>query len=199
MSRVLPFMPPQQRIQDQFQASIHTLVDAVDLLAEPIARSAELITNSLMHEGKILCCGNAGCGLYAQYAAAILTDKLDRERPGLAAIALSGCAAADISHDPADPAFSRQVSALGHGGDILLAISTFGHAPATLAAVRVAQSRGMIVIALVGGEGGELAEILREQDVLICAPADSPARIHETLLLAIHCLCDGIDYLLLGA
>jgi D-sedoheptulose 7-phosphate isomerase len=89
--------------------------------------------------------------------------------------------------------------ALGHAGDVLLAISTFGHVAAVLEAVRVAQSRGYRIIALVGGDGGALAEILGEPDVLICAPSDSPARIHETLLLTIHCLCDGIDYLLLGA
>ena len=45
----------------------------------------------------------------------------------------------------------------------------------------------------------EIIHKLREADVLICAPADSPTRIHETLLLSTHCLCDGIDYLLLGA
>jgi len=190
-------MPLTQRIQDQFQASIHTLVDAADLLSEPIGRSAQILTDCLMHEGKILACGSGASGLAAQYVTAILTDKLDRDRPGLAAIALPGVGA--VLGDASDPGFARQVSALGHPGDVLLAVSTFGQARAVIEATRTAQERGMIVIALVGGEGGALAEILREDDVLICAPADSPTRIHETLLLAIHCLCDGIDYFLLGA
>lgn len=192
-------MPLNQRIHDQFQASVHTLVDAVDLLAEPIGQSVQMLTDCLLHEGKILTCGNGASGLSAQYVAAILTDKLDRDRPGLAAIALTGGAANGQAADPANPVFARQVSALGHPGDVLLAISTFGQSPAVVEAVRAAQSRDMQVIALVGGEGGALAEILRENDVLICAPADSPGRIHETLLLTIHCLCDGIDYLLLGS
>ncbi len=190
-------MPPSQRIQDQFQASIHTLVDAAELLSEPIGRSVQILTDCLMHEGKILACGSGASGLAARHAAAILTDKLDKDRPGLAAIALPGAGAALGDSD--EPGFARQVSALGHPGDILLAVSTFGQSRAVIEAARAAQERGMIVIALVGGEGGALAEILREDDVLICAPADSPSRIHETLLLAIHCLCDGIDYLLLGA
>jgi D-sedoheptulose 7-phosphate isomerase len=190
-------MPLSQRIQDQFQASIHTLVDAAELLSEPIDRSVQLLTHCLMQEGKILTCGSGASGLAAQYAASILTDKLDRDRPGLAAIALPGGGAA--LSDASEPGFARQVSALGHAGDVLLAVSTFGQSRAVLEAARGAQERGMIVIALVGSEGGALAEILREDDVLICAPADSPARIHETLLLAIHCLCDGIDYSLLGA
>ncbi len=192
-------MPLNQRVQDQFQASIHTLVDALDLLSEPIARSVQLLTDCLMHEGKILACGNGASALTAQYVAAVLTDKLDRDRAGVAAITQRGGAESGPAVDPAEPALARQVAALGHSGDVLLAYSTFGQSVAVLEAVQVAQSRDMIVIALVGGDGGTLAEILREADVLICAPADSPTRIHETLLLSTHCLCDGIDYLLLGA
>lgn len=190
-------MPVSRRIQDQFQASIHTLVDATELLSEPIDRAVHTLTDCLMHEGKILTCGSGASGLAARYVAAILTDKLDKDRPGLAAIALPGDGA--LLGDAAEPGFARQVSALGHPGDVLLAISTFGQSRAMIDAARGAQERGMIIIALVGGEGGALAEILREEDVLICAPSDSPTRIHETLLLAIHCVCDGIDYLLLGA
>ena len=193
-------MPLSQRIQDQFQASIHTLVVAADLLSEPIGQSAQLLTDCLMREGKILACGSGSSGLMARYATAILTDRLDRDRPGLAAFALTGRGAApNEAADPADPTFARQISALGHPGDVLLAVSAFGQSRAVIEAARAAQERGMIVIALVGGEGGALAEILREEDVLICAPADSSTRINETLLLAIHCVCDGIDYLLLGA
>lgn len=192
-------MPLPQRIQDQFQASIHTLADAADLLSEPIDKAVQLITDCLMHEGKVLTCGSGASGLAAGYVAAILTDRLDKDRPGLAAIALSGSAMPGEASDPANPTFARLVTALGHPGDVLLAVSTYGRSQAVIEAVRAAQGRDMIIIALVGGEGGTLAEILREDDVLICAPAESPARIHETLLVTIHCLCDGIDYLLLGA
>jgi D-sedoheptulose 7-phosphate isomerase len=44
-----------------------------------------------------------------------------------------------------------------------------------------------------------LGEILTENDILICVPAESAPRIHETILLTVHCLCDGIDFFLLGA
>ena len=186
-----------QRIQDQFQVSIHTLAGAADLLSEPIERSVMMLTDCLMREGKILTCGNGASGLAARHLAAILVDKLDQDRPGLAALALSGTGSA--MGDAASPDFARQVAALGQPGDILLAVSTFGNNSAVIEAARAAQEREMSVIVLVGGEGGALAEILREEDVLICAPADTPARIHESLLLVIHCLCDGIDYLLLGA
>jgi D-sedoheptulose 7-phosphate isomerase len=190
-------MPLNQRILDQFQSSILTLTDAVELLAEPIGQATQKLTDCLMQEGKILICGNGASNLLANHAATILTHRLEKDRPGLAAIALSGSGAAMSDAD--SPDFARQISALGHPGDVLLAIASFGQSPAVTHAARAAQERGMIVIALVGGEGGALAEILREEDVLICAPAESAARIHETLVLAVHCICDGIDFLLLGA
>ena len=54
------------------------------------------------------------------------------------------------------------------------------------------------VVALTGKGGGEIAGLLRDTDVHICAPSERTARIQEIHLLTIHCLCDGIDCLLLG-
>ena len=56
----------------------------------------------------------------------------------------------------------------------------------------------MGVIALTGRNGGRLAELLASKDVHICVPAVSTARIQEVHLLALHCICDAIDCLLLG-
>jgi D-sedoheptulose 7-phosphate isomerase len=192
-------MPLTQRIQDQFQASIQILADAADTLAEPIGHAARIMTDCLLGEGKILACGVGPSGLAGQHLTAILTDRLEKDRPGLAAIALRSDGAALV--DEADPtqSFARQVAALGHPGDVLLAFTTFGHARGVLEAVRFAQERDMRVVALSGGDGGMVAEILGEDDVLICVPAESAPRIHEATLLAVHCLCDGIDYFLLGA
>ena len=50
----------------------------------------------------------------------------------------------------------------------------------------------------VGCWGGKIGQMLREGDIHLCVPAERTARIQETHLLAIHCLCDGIDCLLLG-
>jgi D-sedoheptulose 7-phosphate isomerase len=150
-------------------------------------------------EGKILACGVGPSGLAGQHLAAILAGRLEKDRPGLACVALRGDGAAMV--DDADPAlgFARQVSALGHPGDILVAFSAYGQARAVVEAIRAAQDRDMRVVALAGGDGGMVAEILSENDVLICLPAESAPRIHEITLVAVHCLCDGIDFFLLGA
>jgi D-sedoheptulose 7-phosphate isomerase len=192
-------MPLTQRIHDQFQASIQVLIDAADSLAEPIGQASRVMTDCLLGEGKILTCGVGPSGLASLHLAAILSDRLDKDRPGLASIALRGDGAAMV--DDADPAqgFARQVLALGHPGDILVVFSTYGHALASVEAARAAQERDMRVVVVTGGDSGMLGEILGDNDILICVPAESAQRIHETILLTVHCLCDGIDFFLLGA
>jgi D-sedoheptulose 7-phosphate isomerase len=67
-----------------------------------------------------------------------------------------------------------------------------------LEAVRAAHERQMIVVALTGKSGGQIADILGSEDIHICVPANNTARIQEVHVLAMHCLCDAIDCLLLG-
>ena len=43
------------------------------------------------------------------------------------------------------------------------------------------------------------AELLANEDVHICVPSDRTSRVQEVHLLTLHCRCDGIDTLLLGA
>jgi D-sedoheptulose 7-phosphate isomerase len=90
------------------------------------------------------------------------------------------------------------VLALGQPNDVLLAISTSGNSPNVVAAVRAAHEREMKVVALTGRGGGEIAKRLAAGDVHLCVPHDQTARIQEVHLLTLHCLCDGIDCLLLG-
>ena len=187
------------RIQDQFEASIQAIQEGLSILEEPIEQAVQLLTGCLMSEGKILICGNGASGLAARHMAAILADRFDRERPGLAAVALERDGAAMMDDTDSTLGLARQVAALGHPGDALVALSIFGETDSVMAAVRMAQEREMRVLVLCGGDGGRLAETLGDQDVLICVPTLSAPRVIETQFLLIHCLCDGIDYFLLGA
>ena len=94
--------------------------------------------------------------------------------------------------------YSKQIHALVLKGDILLAISTSGNSSNVVRAIEAAHERNMKVIALTGKSGGEMAETLNGNDLELRVPADSTARIQETHLLIIHCLCDLIDHQLLG-
>jgi D-sedoheptulose 7-phosphate isomerase len=155
----------------------------------------------LVNDGKILACGNGGSAGDAQHFAAELVGRFEAERQELAAIALTTDSSilTAVANDYAfDVVFAKQVRALGRAGDVLLAISTSGNSVNVIKAIEAAHDNDMSVVALTGKGGGRIGQMLREGDIHLCVPAERTARIQETHLLAIHCLCDGIDCLLLG-
>lgn len=190
------------RVAQHFEDSAQTKLAAVDALAAPIAAAVETMTQSLLNGGKILACGNGGSAGDAQHFAAELVGRFERERQELAAIALTvdSSILTAIGNDYGFAhVFSKQVRALGHPGDVLLAISTSGNSGNVVEAIKAAHEHDVRVIALTGRGGGQIGELLRDDDIHLCVPADRTARIQETHLLIVHCLCDGIDALLLGA
>jgi D-sedoheptulose 7-phosphate isomerase len=190
-----------ERIQGHFEQSARLKLDTAPLLAVPIARAADRILQCVMSDGKVLACGNGGSAADSQHFAAEMVNRFEQERPGLAAIALTTDTSilTSIANDYAyQQVFARQVSALGHPGDVLLAISTSGNSDSVVRAAQAARERDMSVIALTGRDGGNLAEQMSDSDILICVPADNTARIQEIHLLTIHCLCDVVDSVLLG-
>ena len=190
------------RVSQHFAESAKTKQTSAGLLAAPIAQAAELMVKCLLANGKILACGNGGSAADCQHFAAELIGRFERERPGLAAIALTTDTSAltAIANDyDYDQVFARQVQALGQASDVLLAISTSGNSKNVIAAIAAAHERDMQVVALTGKSGGKIGGLLAKEDVHICVPSDRTARIQEVHLLTLHCLCDGIDTLLLGA
>jgi len=190
------------RISQHFTDSAHLKLQALEVLAEPIAAAAERMVQCLMNEGKIMSCGNGGSAADAQHFSAEMLNRFERERPGLAAIALTtdSSTMTSIANDYAfEQIFSKQLRALGQPNDLLLAISTSGNSKNILEAVHAAHEREIAVIALTGNGGGQIAEALYQSDIHLCVPSTVTARIQEIHLLTLHCLCDAIDYTLLGA
>ena len=186
-----------QRINQNFQDSISTKQIAAAILPEPIAQAAQAMVQCILNGGKILSCGNGGSAGDAQHFSSEMLNRFEMERPGLAAMALTtdSSTITSIANDYSyDQIFSKQVTALGQPGDILLAISTSGNSVNVNKAVQAAHERDMQVVALSGKQGGELTSILSPNDAEIRVPSDSTARIQEVHLLAIHCLCDLIDH-----
>jgi D-sedoheptulose 7-phosphate isomerase len=190
------------RIRRQFNDSAQLKLKAHEVLAEPIARATEIMVKALLANGKILACGNGGSAADSQHFSAELLNRFERERPGLAAIALTTDTSTltSIANDyDYEQVFSKQVSALGQPGDVLFAISTSGNSKNVSRALSAAHEREMRVVALTGRGGGEIGKLLVPEDVHICVPHSQTARIQEVHLLTLHCLCDGIDCMLLGA
>jgi D-sedoheptulose 7-phosphate isomerase len=191
----------EQRIQQHFIDSADLNYQAGPALSKPISQAMQALLACVTSGGKILACGSGVSGLLAAQFAAQFVSRFERERPELAAIALP--------NDPSDPAadrsdaidrdrFARQVRALGQAGDVLLALSVSGQAASVLGAIEAAHEREMTVVALLAANGGAAGRALRETDVQVNVPHERAARIHEVHLLALHCLCDGVDAQLLG-
>jgi len=190
-----------QRATGLFADSLAVKTQAMQCLPETIANAARQMAVALHNGNKILSCGNGGSAGDAQHFSSELLNRFERERPSLAAIALTtdSSTITSIANDYAyREIFVKQINALGNKNDILLAISTSGNSENVFAAVETAHQKQMKVVLLSGRDGGTIAKILKENDVEIRVPAHSTARIQEVHLLVIHCLCDLIDEQLFG-
>lgn len=185
-----------ERIKYNFKESIQTKITAADTIVEAIEQASKIMVQCLLNNRKILSCGNGGSAADAQHFSAEMLNRFESERPSLPAIALTTnpSTVTSIANDyNYREIFSKQIKALGQKDDVLLAISTSGNSKNILDAIEAAHMRELSVIVLSGRDGGEMANILTPNDIEIRVPAESTARIQETHLLIIHCLCDIID------
>ena len=194
----------EQRIQQQFFESADLKYQSAEVLSRPIEQAATALVAGLTAGGRLLVAGLGPSASLAQLVATELMGTFERERPGLAALALGGdgsllsALAALPGAEGLQSVLARQVDTLGQPGDMLLLIDSVGDHPALLAAAAAAQAKDMTLIALTGRTGGALRTLLGETDVLVAVPHERRVRVLETQLLVLHCLCDAIDLQLLG-
>lgn len=185
-----------ERVKQHFNESIQTKILALETMTPQIVNAGQLMVRCLLNDNKILSCGNGGSASDAQHFSAEMLNRFEAERPSLPAFALTAdCSTlTSIANDyHFEQIFSKQIKALGQTNDLLLAISTSGNSANIIQAVHTAHDRNMHVIALTGRSGGQLAKLLKPEDIEIRVPSESTARIQETHILVIHCLCDFID------
>ena len=153
---------------------------------EKIEKAAGLMADAIIHNGKILSCGNGGSPCDAMHFAEELTGRDRDNRRALPAIAISdvshlSCVSNDFGYEYV---FSRYIEALGQPGDVLLGLSTSGNSANIIRATEAAKAKGMKIIILSGKDGGKLAGIA---DVEIRVPHFGYAdRIQEIHIKVIH-------------
>jgi len=171
----------EQRIQQQFFENADLLYQAGEALARPLAEAAQTLLGSLTAGGKLLVAG----GVLADVFAGLCVRGFERERPPLAAVALSAAPVA------------LSVRALGLPGDVLLLVDDGAGEVDAAQAVAAAHDKEMAVVALAGIDPPWRAS-LTETDVLIALPHERSARVRELQLLALHTLADAVDLQLMG-
>ncbi|MGB5014758.1 MAG: SIS domain-containing protein [Pyrinomonadaceae bacterium] len=160
---------------------------------EGIEECANLIIDAVLAGKKVLICGNGGSAADAQHIAAEFVGRYETERRALPAIALTTDTSAltALANDYSfERIFARQVEALAHEGDCLIAISTSGNSPNVIAAVMEARRKGCTVIGMTGAKGKKLASLC---DSCILIPSDRTARIQEAHITIAHIWCEMID------
>jgi D-sedoheptulose 7-phosphate isomerase len=171
--------------------ALHERVRQANL--QPILDAAAAIAESFRGGGKLLLFGNGGSAADAQHVAAELVGRFQRERPALAAIALTADTSvlSSIGNDYAfERVFARQVEALGREGDVAFGISTSGRSPNVLSGLTTARERGLKTLALTGGDGGAIG---RAADTHLNVAADSTARVQEVHRTLLHVICDLVE------
>jgi D-sedoheptulose 7-phosphate isomerase len=176
----------EQRIQQQFFDSADLQFRCAETLARPIADATAALQTAITGGGKVLACGSGPGVALAAHVARLLAGRFERERPPLAALALGAHAAHAV----------QDVLALGLPGDVLLYIDDGeGHSARVISA---AQGKDMTVVVLAGRGASAFGELLADTDVLVAVPHERAARVAEMQMLVLHCLCDALDFQLMG-
>jgi D-sedoheptulose 7-phosphate isomerase len=169
------------------------LVDDLEMLSSEIA-------GVIRGGGKILICGNGGSAADSSHMAAEMIVRLTskRNRDSLPAIALNADSAiltAAGNDFGFEQIYARQVQGLGNKGDILIIISTSGNSANLVAAAKAAKEKGLITVGLLGGDGGQLAEMV---DRKLIVPHNLVQRIQEEQIFMIHLMVELVESELFG-
>jgi D-sedoheptulose 7-phosphate isomerase len=162
-------------------------------LREPFERILTVCADAVRAGGKLLFFGNGGSAADAQHLATELTVRYAKDRPAIAAVALTTDSSAltaagnDLGFEQV---FSRQIEALGRAGDVAVGITTSGRSPNVIRAFEVAKAMRLVTVAFTGGAGGEAARVA---DHVLLVPSDVTARIQEMHITLGQMLCAGLE------
>jgi D-sedoheptulose 7-phosphate isomerase len=182
--------------------TLHLIRDALDDSARvklalrdqagQIAALAAAVADAFRAGGRLYACGNGGSACDAMHLVEELVARYKRDRPGLPAHHLLDAATLTCWSNDYDfqSAFARQVEAMARPGDVLVAISTSGGSPNVVRAVEAAATRGVTTLALVGRDGGRLAELCTHA---LIVPSFATERIQEAHITVIHLLCELVE------
>jgi D-sedoheptulose 7-phosphate isomerase len=173
--------------------NLRRLEEELEAMKPSVLRAAQLLRACLAGGGKLLLFGNGGSAADAQHFAAELSGRYLKERPGLAAVALTTDTSAltAIANDYGfDQVFARQVEALAKRGDVAAGISTSGNSPNVLLGLRRAKELGCATLALLGRDGGSIGS---EADLALVYPSRETPRIQEAHAVLIHLLCALVE------
>ncbi len=188
----------KELIEKIFVESARVKVAFAREYADKIVEVVQLIAQAFRDGKKVVLFGNGGSATDASHIAAEFVNRFLMERPPLPAIALNTDPAVitSISNDYSyEQVFSKQLTALGHEGDVVIGISTSGNSPNIIKAIETAKKNGMKTVVLTGGSGGKLKTMA---DFTFIVPSKHTPHIQETHITLGHIICQMVDEELFG-
>jgi len=185
----------KEKIARDIQESISVKSDLLRSHVSLIEQAAKIVYDCFRRGNKVIFFGNGGSASDSQHLAAEFVGRYEKERRGLAAIALTTDTSilTAVSNDYSfERVFERQIEALGSKGDVAFGISTSGNSKNVLLAIRRAKLQGLTTIGFSGRSGGELHSLV---DLSIVVPSDKTSRIQESHIMIGHIICERIDEL----
>jgi D-sedoheptulose 7-phosphate isomerase len=154
----------------------------------------------LKNGGKIISCGNGGSMCDAMHFASELTGKYRKDRPPIAAVAISNpahmsCVGNDYGYKDV---FDRYIRAHAKQGDVLLALSTSGNSENIIYAAGEMHVKQCEVVYITGNNKKSLVHRTALApyggDVIIEIPHSGTAdRIQEVSIIVLHILVRLIE------
>jgi D-sedoheptulose 7-phosphate isomerase len=174
-------------------AELAAAATATQPLADAVAAMAGRYATTLAAGGTLFFAGNGGSAAHAQHLATEYLVRYRRDRRPLRAVALTtdGSALTAIGNDLGpELIFARQVEALAGPRDLVILHSTSGRSPNLIRAVEAARRVGAAAVAMLGGDGGELAGLV---DQALIVPAEPASRIQEIHLAIEHLIVELVE------
>ena len=186
---IIPLMEP---LLNKAIAELMQVVPKLSSMSDSLQRLGDEMLRCWQKRGKVLVAGNGGSCADAMHLAEELSVRFQKNRKGLAAIALCDasvitCAGNDFGYDNI---FSRQVEALGNPGDIFIAFTTSGNSLNMLRAIEGAKKQQVMTVAFLGKDGGKARGLC---DIEFIIPSNATSRIQEAHKILYHTLCEWID------
>ena len=183
----------RDKITDILLESIHVKEELLRTHVSQIKDIAELMVDCLKKNGKVILFGNGGSAADSQHIAAEFVGRFKKDRSALAGIALTTNTSilTSLANDYGyEVVFAKQIEALGQKNDLAVGISTSGKAKNVANGIKQAKKMGLKTVALVGGDGGELAKLA---DMSLIVPSNITARIQEAHITIGHIVCEIVE------
>ena len=158
--------------------------------ADAIASACHAMAVRFHQGGKLVVFGTGGPSTDAQHVAVEFVHPVIVGKRALPAISLTNDVATVTGiaeRDGVASIFAHQLRFLADPADIALGICLDGNSASTLAGLEVAAELGMLTIALVGGDGGQIAASKVADHLLVTTSAD-PRVVKELHVTVYHLL-----------